>query len=128
MNGSLQTLETPAHAPATKTLSEALTHFDRTAVRLGLDSGTTQLLRAPLREYRVMVPVRMDDGTTGVFEGIRVQHNDARGPFKGGIRFHFEQVQGQSNYYWNAHDVLQKVDARMTSAFTAVTNERSTNR
>ena len=88
MNGSLQTLETPAHAPATNTLSEALTHFDRTAVRLGLDSGTTQLLRAPLREYRVMVPVRMDDGTTGVFEGIRVQHNDARGPFKGGIRFH----------------------------------------
>jgi glutamate dehydrogenase (NAD(P)+) len=35
-----------------------------------------------------MVPVRMDDGTTSVFEGIRVQHNDARGPFKGGIRFH----------------------------------------
>ena len=88
MNGSLQTLERPAHAPATNTLSEALTHFDRTAVRLGLDLGTTQLLRAPLREYRVMVPVRMDDGTTGVFEGIRVQHNDARGPFKGGIRFH----------------------------------------
>ena len=88
MNSSLQTLETPAHAPATNTLSEALTHFDRTAVRLGLDLGTTQLLRAPLREYRVMVPVRMDDGTTGVFEGIRVQHNDARGPFKGGIRFH----------------------------------------
>ena len=87
MNRSLQTLETPAHAPATNTLSEALTHFDRTAVRLGLDSGNTQLLRAPLREYRVMVPVRMDDGTTRVFVGIRVQHNDARGPFKGGIRF-----------------------------------------
>ena len=103
MNGSLQTLEPPAHAPATNTLSEALTHFDRTAVRLGLDSGTTQLLRAPLREYRVMVPVRMDDGTTGVLTCS-----------------YFEQVQGQSNYYWNAHDVVQKVDARMTSAFTAV--------
>ena len=56
MNGPLQMLETPAHAPATNTLSDALTHFDCTAVRLGLDSGTTQLLRAPLREYRVMVP------------------------------------------------------------------------
>jgi glutamate dehydrogenase len=88
VNGSLQTLATRAHAPATNALSEALAQFDRTAVRLGLDSGITQLLRAPLREHRVTVPVRMDDGTTNVFEGIRVQHNDARGPFKGGIRFH----------------------------------------
>jgi glutamate dehydrogenase len=88
VNGSLHTLKTSAHAPSTNALSEALAHFDRTAARLGLDSGTTQLLRAPLREYRVRVPVRMDDGTTSVFEGIRVQHNDARGPFKGGIRFH----------------------------------------
>jgi glutamate dehydrogenase (NAD(P)+) len=65
-----------------------LEQFDRAAVRLKLDSGTTQLLRSPLRELRVHVPVRMDDGTTRVFEGFRVQHNDARGPFKGGIRFH----------------------------------------
>ena len=53
MNRSLQSLKTPGHAPLTNALSEALAHFDRTAVRLGLDSGTTQLLRAPLREYRV---------------------------------------------------------------------------
>jgi glutamate dehydrogenase/leucine dehydrogenase len=88
VNGSLQTLATRPHAPATNALSEALAQFDRTAVRLGLDSKNTQLLRAPLREHRVMVPDRMDDGTTSVFEGIRVQHNDARGPFKGGIRFY----------------------------------------
>jgi glutamate dehydrogenase/leucine dehydrogenase len=41
-----------------------------------------------MHEHRVAVPVRMDDGTTKVFEGIRVQHNNARGPFKGGMRFH----------------------------------------
>jgi glutamate dehydrogenase len=88
VNSSMQTLERPTHTLATNTLSEALERFDRAAVRLGLDSGTTGLLRAPLREHRVRVPVRMDAGTTRVFEGIRVQHNDARGPFKGGIRFH----------------------------------------
>ena len=88
MNGSVQTLERPTHTPATNALSEALERFDRASVKLGLDSATTGLLRAPLREHRVRVPVRMDAGTTRVFEGIRVQHNDARGPFKGGIRFH----------------------------------------
>jgi glutamate dehydrogenase/leucine dehydrogenase len=58
-------------------LSEVLEQFDRAAHTLGLDRGTTQLLRSPLREHRVMVPIRMDDNTTRVFEGIRVQHNDA---------------------------------------------------
>ena len=62
--------------------------FDAVAERLGLDSGTRELLRAPLREYSFAVPVRMDDGTVRVFRGFRVQHNDARGPCKGGIRFH----------------------------------------
>jgi glutamate dehydrogenase (NAD(P)+) len=69
-------------------LREALAQFDRAAIRLGLDAGTTGLLRTPMREHRVHIPVRMDGGTTRVFEGFRVQHNDARGPFKGGIRFH----------------------------------------
>lgn len=88
MNRSLQTLERPTDTPAPDALSEALERFDRAAARLRLDAGTTALLRAPQREHRVHVPVRMDAGTTRVFEGIRVQHNDARGPFKGGIRFH----------------------------------------
>jgi glutamate dehydrogenase (NAD(P)+) len=62
--------------------------FDGVAEKLGLDSGTRDLLRWPLREYSFAIPVRMDDGTVRVFRGFRVQHNDARGPCKGGIRFH----------------------------------------
>ncbi|KQC12212.1 MAG: glutamate dehydrogenase [Desulfuromonas sp. SDB] len=62
--------------------------FDSIAGKLGLDQGTRDLLRTPLREYSFSIPVRMDDGTVKVFSGFRVQHNDARGPCKGGIRFH----------------------------------------
>jgi glutamate dehydrogenase len=47
-----------------------------------------ELLRFPLREYHVSIPVRLDDGSSRIFRGFRVQHNDARGPAKGGIRFH----------------------------------------
>jgi glutamate dehydrogenase len=66
----------------------AQTQFDRAADFLGLDSGTRDLLRNPMREYQFNIPVRMDDGTVKVFRGFRVQHNDSRGPGKGGIRFH----------------------------------------
>ena len=62
--------------------------FDQVAGLLELEDGVRQLLRQPLREYQFLVPVRMDDGTVRVFNGFRVQHNDARGPAKGGIRFH----------------------------------------
>jgi glutamate dehydrogenase (NAD(P)+) len=62
--------------------------FDRVAGLLDLDEATQQLLRYNLREYHVSIPVRMDDGSRRVFRGFRVQHNDARGPAKGGIRFH----------------------------------------
>jgi len=62
--------------------------FDRVAELLQLDSGVKDLLRNPMREYHFSIPVRMDDDTTKVFRGFRVQHNDARGPGKGGIRFH----------------------------------------
>jgi glutamate dehydrogenase (NAD(P)+) len=62
--------------------------FDRVAGLLDLDEATQQLLRYNLREYHVSIPVRMDDGSHRVFRGFRVQHNDARGPAKGGIRFH----------------------------------------
>ena len=88
MNRSLTTLDRHHTDRASTPLTEVQEQFDRATRRLGLDSGATQLLRSPLREHRVMVPVRMDSGTTELFEGIRVQHNDARGPFKGGIRFH----------------------------------------
>jgi glutamate dehydrogenase len=62
--------------------------FDSVAEKLGLDTATRELLRNPLREYHFSIPVRMDDGGYLVFKGFRVQHNDARGPCKGGIRFH----------------------------------------
>ena len=57
-----------------------------------LDQGTRDLLRSPLREFHFSIPVRMDDGNVKVFEGFRVQHSDARGPAKGGIRFHPQET------------------------------------
>ena len=62
--------------------------FDKAASILELDSGTRELLRQPMREFHFTVPVKMDDGSTKVFKAFRIQHNDARGPAKGGIRFH----------------------------------------
>jgi glutamate dehydrogenase (NAD(P)+) len=62
--------------------------FDHVADLLGVDAATRDLLRWPLREYTFAIPVRLDNGSTRVFRGFRVQHNDARGPSKGGIRFH----------------------------------------
>jgi glutamate dehydrogenase len=62
--------------------------FDQIGDVLGLDAGTRSYLRAPMREYQFTIPVRMDDGSVQVFQGFRVQHNDALGPCKGGIRFH----------------------------------------
>ncbi len=66
----------------------AQSQFDRVAKLLELDEAAKELLRYNLREYHVSIPVRMDDGNVKVFRGFRVQHNDARGPAKGGIRFH----------------------------------------
>ncbi len=62
--------------------------FDHVAELLNLDPEVREMLRWPMREYKFMIPVRMDDGTKRVFFGYRIQHNDARGPNKGGIRFH----------------------------------------
>lgn len=66
--------------------------FDKVADYLGLDQATRDLLRNPLREYHFLIPVRMDDGSVKVFQGFRVQHNDARGPAKGGVRFHPQET------------------------------------
>jgi glutamate dehydrogenase len=66
----------------------AQAQFDKVAAVLDLDTATRELLRQPLREFTFSIPVRMDDGHVRVFRGFRVQHNDARGPSKGGIRFH----------------------------------------
>jgi len=61
--------------------------FDLAADYLGLDEGLRQVLRQPDREMTVSLPIVMDDGSTRVFTGYRVQHNFLRGPCKGGIRF-----------------------------------------
>jgi glutamate dehydrogenase (NAD(P)+) len=66
----------------------ALEQFDRAADILGLDPGMREVLRRPKRQLIVSVPTKMDDGSIRVFEGYRVQHNIARGPAKGGIRYH----------------------------------------
>ncbi|TET24063.1 MAG: Glu/Leu/Phe/Val dehydrogenase [Candidatus Stahlbacteria bacterium] len=66
----------------------AQAQFDEAAEVLGLEPAMRQILRWPRREYSFTIPVKMDDGTTEVFHGYRVQYNDARGPTKGGIRWH----------------------------------------
>ena len=70
----------------------ARAQFDKIADLLDLDAGTREFLRTPRREYHFTIPVRMDDGKVRVFQGYRVQHNDARGPGKGGIRFHPQET------------------------------------
>lgn len=62
--------------------------LDEAAEFLELDPAIHELLRWPIRELHVTLPVRMDDGSTKIFHGFRVQYNDARGPSKGGIRYH----------------------------------------
>lgn len=70
----------------------AQAQLDEAAALLQLDPSTHALLREPLRELTVRIPVRMDDHSVKVFTGFRVQYNDARGPNKGGIRWHPEET------------------------------------
>jgi len=63
--------------------------IDRAGKKLNLDPGLLEVLKHPRRELTVNFPVKMDDGSVKVFTGYRVQYNDARGPFKGGIRYHW---------------------------------------
>ncbi|PKK85114.1 MAG: glutamate dehydrogenase [candidate division Zixibacteria bacterium HGW-Zixibacteria-1] len=70
----------------------AQAQFDKVADILQLDVPTRDLLREPMREYSFSIPIRMDDGIYKVFRGFRVQHNDSRGPCKGGIRFHPQET------------------------------------
>jgi glutamate dehydrogenase (NAD(P)+) len=66
----------------------ALEQLRNAAKYLNLDQSTIDVLSKPKRELQVNFPVKMDNGMVRVFTGFRVQHNDARGPFKGGIRYH----------------------------------------
>jgi glutamate dehydrogenase (NAD(P)+) len=75
-------------AEATNAFTIAQGQFDHVAELLHLDMDIREILRWPRREFKFQIPVRMDDGSLQVFFGYRIQHNDARGPTKGGIRFH----------------------------------------
>ncbi|MCH9024855.1 MAG: Glu/Leu/Phe/Val dehydrogenase [candidate division Zixibacteria bacterium] len=66
--------------------------LDEAAGKLGLDAGTHEFLRWPMREYHFTLPLRTDDGTVKIFKGYRVQYNSARGPTKGGLRWHPEET------------------------------------
>ncbi len=66
----------------------AQAQLDAAAELMNLDEDIHAILREPMREFHVSIPVRMDDGKLKVFKGFRVQYNDARGPCKGGLRFH----------------------------------------
>ncbi len=65
---------------------------DRCAEILNLDSELTTMLKTPMRELHVSLPIRMDNGSVKVFQGFRVHHNDARGVTKGGLRFHPDET------------------------------------
>ena len=70
----------------------AQAQFDECAEMLGLGTAMRSLLRWPQREFHVTIPVRMDDGESRVFHGYRVQYNSARGPTKGGLRWHPDET------------------------------------
>ena len=75
--------------PVNMTPFEAVTfYFDQACDRLGVRDEVRTLMCTPDREVRVEIPVRMDDGSLEVFIGYRIQHNGARGPYKGGTRYH----------------------------------------
>jgi glutamate dehydrogenase (NAD(P)+) len=70
----------------------AQAQLDEAAGILKLDPGIHAILREPMKEFHVSIPVKMDNGQTKVFKGFRVQYNNARGPCKGGIRFHPDET------------------------------------
>lgn len=83
VNGGI-CMETKAYNP----YENMIAVLEQAADKLGLKQDEYETLKYPERELTVSIPVRMDDGTLKVFEGYRVQHNSARGPYKGGIRYH----------------------------------------
>jgi glutamate dehydrogenase (NAD(P)+) len=72
-------------------------YFSDAARIMDLPPGIERLLVTPARQLKVQLAIEMDDGSVGVFEGFRVQHNEARGPFKGGLRYHPEVDEDEVN-------------------------------
>ena len=83
----LTTTTQPLGIDSASPFDEMMSRFDVAAQKLGLDPGLYKVLREPVRETKVSIPIVMDDGHIEVFVGYRVLHNIARGPGKGGIRF-----------------------------------------
>jgi len=79
-------------AETTNPFQIAQRQLDEAAKILKLDAAIHEFLRWPVREFHVTLPVKMDDGSTKIFHGFRVQYNDARGPTKGGLRFHPDET------------------------------------
>jgi glutamate dehydrogenase (NAD(P)+) len=80
----------------------AMRQFDYAAEKCGLEPGLCEVLKSPRRALTLSLPVKMDDGTIRVFEAFRVQHNNSRGPCKGGIRYHpnvtFDEVKALASW------------------------------
>jgi glutamate dehydrogenase (NAD(P)+) len=77
---------------STNPFAIAQQQFDEAAELLGLEPSMREFLRWPQREFKITLPVKMDDGSVRVFHGYRVQYNSSRGPTKGGLRWHPEET------------------------------------
>jgi glutamate dehydrogenase (NAD(P)+) len=89
--GADSTKVSGATKPAEVSNLEIANHwFDVARERLGLEDDVATVMRTSYREVQVQLPIRLSDGQIHVFSGFRVQHNGARGPYKGGIRYHPE--------------------------------------
>ena len=85
-----ETQRTPSQRPDVSNYETVSHWFGLAAERLGLRDDVAAVLRSPYREVKVQIPITLADGRIHCFSGFRVQHNGARGPYKGGIRFHPE--------------------------------------
>ncbi|MCK4744933.1 Glu/Leu/Phe/Val dehydrogenase, partial [Candidatus Parcubacteria bacterium] len=71
----------------TDLFASAIKQLEETAKLINLDKNILEILKEPKKILEASIPIKMDSGETKVFKGFRVQHNDALGPFKGGIRY-----------------------------------------
>jgi glutamate dehydrogenase (NAD(P)+) len=101
----MATARIPVPARTTEDLNSfriAMRQFDTAAEKCGLEPGLREVLRRPRRALSLSLPVKMDDGSIYVFDGFRVQHSSARGPCKGGIRYHpevtFDEVKALASW------------------------------
>jgi glutamate dehydrogenase/leucine dehydrogenase len=81
-------------------LKAAVQQVDIAAEMLGLEPGFCEILKIPKRSMVVAIPIKRDNGEIEVFTGVRVQHNDSRGPYKGGIRYHPDVYTDSQTMAW----------------------------